>query len=71
MGIKLSLRANRMLDHKKNGEKKRKKPLGEGKASLAPVTSLTYALCGYKIVAESQQDAKLVQIVRGCGENKG
>ena len=71
MGIKLSLRVNRMLDCKKNGEKKEKKPLAEGKASLAPATSLTYALRGYKIVAESQQDAKLLQIARVCGENKG
>ena len=38
---------------------------------MAPVTSLTYTLCGYKIVTESQQDAKLLQIARGVWENKG
>ena len=74
MGIKLSLRASRILDCK-NGEKKKKKPLAKGKASIAPAASLTYALHGYKIVAESQQDAKPLQkgsqTARGCGENKG
>ena len=38
---------------------------------MAPVTSLTYTLRGYKIVTESQQDAKLLQIARGVWENKG
>ena len=57
MGIKLSLRAGKMLDCKK-----KKKALAKGKLSIAPATSLTYALHRYKIIAESQQDAKLVQI---------
>ena len=38
--------------------KRRKKP-GKGKASIVSAASLTYALHGYKIVAESWQDARL------------
>ncbi len=64
MGIKLSLSAGKMLDCKGNGGKK-KKPLAKGKASIASAASLTYALHGYKVVIESQQDAKLLQTARG------
>ena len=38
--------------------KRRKKP-GEGKASIVSAASLAYALRGYKIVAESWEDARL------------
>ena len=38
--------------------KRRKKP-SKGKASIVSAASLTYALHGYKIVAESWEDARL------------
>jgi hypothetical protein len=60
MGIKSSL-AESWKDARLQ-EKKKKKALAKGKPSIAPATSLTYALRRYKIVTESQQDAKLVQI---------
>jgi hypothetical protein len=46
-------------------EKRKEKTPGQRERSIAPATSLTYALRGYKVVIESQQDAKLLQTARG------
>ena len=60
----MSLRAGKILDLQGKWRKEKKKPLAK-KASIAPANSLTYALHGYKVVIESQQDAKLLQTARG------
>ena len=39
-------------------EKRKRKDPSKGKASIVPAASLTYALCGYKVVTESWQDAR-------------
>ena len=39
-------------------KEKEEKTLAKGKPSIVPAASLTYTLCGYKIIAESWQDTR-------------